>query len=90
MQAIITRYVSATNTKPSRIKASCARGAVLVSYPSELSGDAVHSYAADLLVARFIKEDAKQYGTPAAKNPWGRSRVVGQLPSGDMAHVFTS
>lgn len=90
MQAILTKYLGATNFRGSRIKASCARGSMMVSYPYELSGDAVHVYAADLLVKKFVAEDAKQYQTPAEKNPWNRPRLVGQLPSGDHAHVFTS
>lgn len=88
MQAIVTRYVPATNTKPSRIKASCARGSVVVSYPHELSGEAVHSYGADSLVAKFVALDAKEYGTSSEKNPWNRKRIIGSLPSGEMAHVF--
>lgn len=90
MQAIVTRYVPATNTKPSRIKASCVRGSVLTSYPHELSGDAVHEYAAAALVAKFCAADRKEYGTPIEKNPWNQPRVSGWLPSGGMAHIFTS
>ena len=90
MQAIITHYVPPTNTRSPRIKASCARGSIFVSYPHELSGSEVHVYAAQQLVNKFIAEDLKQYGTPANKNPWGKARVTGQLPSGDEAHVFTA
>lgn len=90
MQAIITRYLPPTNTKPSRVKASCARGSVTISYPHELSGEEVHVFAASALVAKFVKEDVAQYKTPADKNPWNRKRVVGQLPSGEHAHAFVS
>lgn len=88
MQAIITKYLPATNTKPSRISAKCARGSIIVSYPHELSGDACHVYAVDQLVARFAAEDLTQYGTPLAANPWSKARVFGTLPSGDVVHVF--
>jgi hypothetical protein len=90
MQAIITKYLPATNTKPSRIKASCERGSIVITYPSDLSGDAVHVAAADALVRKFVAEDAILYGTPTAKNPWNRKRVCGGLPSGGVAHVFIS
>lgn len=95
MQAIITRYIPATNYKPSRIKASCARGKVILSCDA-LSGDGrdsdemTHIRAASILVARFAVEDFAKYGTPHGENPWNKPRVVGQLPSGEMAHVFLS
>ena len=89
MQAIITKYLSATNTRGSRIKATCDRGSIIVSYPHELSGSDVHVFAANALVARFADEDSKTYGTPRNENPWLHPRVCGGLPSGDVAHVFT-
>jgi len=88
MQAIITKIIPATNTKPTRIKAFCARGSITIGYPHEFSGDAVHHHAATRLCAKFYEEDKKQNGTPLNKNPWGRHRVIGQLPNGDYAHVF--
>ncbi len=85
MQAILTKYLPATNTRGSRIKAMCDRGAITISYPHELNGDACHIAAARALVARFVKEDAARYGTE--RNPWSKPRVCGQLPNGDYAHV---
>ena len=90
MQAIITRYLSPTNFRGARVKASCARGSITISYPYDLSGDAVHVLAVDALVKKFVGEDAEKYSTLADKNPWSRARVVGQLPGGEFAHVFTS
>lgn len=90
MQAILTKYIPATNRLSSRIKATCGRGKITVSYPHDLSGDACHIYAADLLVARFVAIDAKQYGSNPTKNPWSKPRVIGTLASGEVAHVFTS
>lgn len=92
MQAIITRYLPATNVRDSRIKASCDRGSITVSYPHELSGEAVHRFAVDALIAKFNAEDAKQYG-PASITPgrgWNAPYVTGQLPlpNSDYAHVF--
>jgi len=86
MQAIITKYLPATNTRGSRIKASCERGSITIDYPHELSGDAVHIAAADALVAKFVKEDKGKYGTE--RNPWESPRVCGEMPDG-CAHVFS-
>jgi hypothetical protein len=86
MQSIQTKYLPATATKPSRIKATCDRGSITIGYPHDLSGDAVHVAAADALVAKFVKEDAKKYG--AHDNPWSLPRVCGGLPDGSLAHVF--
>jgi len=47
MKAIITKYLGATNTKGSRIKASDSdRNSITISYPYELSGEAVFKAAA--------------------------------------------
>lgn len=86
MQAIQTKYIPATNFKGSRIKATCDRGNITISYPDELSGDACHIAAADALVAKFTKEDGSKYGTD--KNPWSRARVCGGLKDGTCAHVY--
>jgi hypothetical protein len=86
MQAIITKYLPATNHKPSRIKASCERGSITVGYHSEMAGESPHIGAAQALVNKFIAEDAKQYGPHV--NPWSKPRAVGQIPSGEFVHVF--
>jgi hypothetical protein len=47
MKAIITKYIPATNTRGSRIKAfDCDKNSVVISYPHELSGEAVYKQAA--------------------------------------------
>ena len=54
MQAIETKYLPATNTRGSRIKATSASGiSVTVPYPHELSGMACHWEAARALVAKL-------------------------------------
>jgi hypothetical protein len=53
MQAIVTKYLSATNTKGARIKATCDAGSITIPYPHELSGEAVHEAAAMALVAKL-------------------------------------
>ncbi len=66
-QAISTKYLPATNTRGSRIKASCDRGSVTVPYPHELSGADCHAVAVDALLRRFAAEDGndKSWGTLA-------------------------
>ena len=47
MKAIITKYLPATNTRGSRVKAYDGDGhSVTIGYPHELSGAAVHAKAA--------------------------------------------
>lgn len=72
----------------SRIKASCERGSIMVSYPDELSGDACHIYAADQLCRKFIAEDVKRYGSDAGRSVWAMPRICGGIPSGECVHVF--
>lgn len=90
MQAIQTKYIPATNTKHSRIKAWCERGSIITSYDTTTNDEDAHIAAAGLLVAKFATEDFKKYGTPHANNPWNRPRITGGLPGGGYAHVFTS
>ena len=89
MQAIVTKFIPATNFKGSRIKATCNRGSIILSYPSELNSSDVHPWAAQKLCEKFAAADLKEYGTPVAKNPWMRAFVSGGLP-GDKGecHVF--
>jgi hypothetical protein len=54
MKAIRTRYKGPTDTRGSRIIASDEDGnRAIISYPHELSGEAVHRAAADALVAKM-------------------------------------
>jgi len=54
MQAIETKYLPATNTRGSRIKATSASGlSVTVPYPHELSGMECHWEAARALIAKL-------------------------------------
>ena len=93
MQAIETKLIPATNTKPTRIKARCDRGSIILSADS-LSGDqmndseSTHRAAARALIARFVAEDQEQYGTPPDKNPWSWPFVTGGTREG-YAHVYT-
>ena len=57
-QAIVTRYYGPTNTKPSRIRASCDRGSLTISMPLEYSGADCHAVAVRALLEKFHTEDA--------------------------------
>ena len=87
MQAIITKYLPATNFKGSRIKASCERGSLTVDYDHSKGCEGAHVAAADALVAKFVSEDKERYGSE--NNPWSRPRVVAGLPGSGYAHVFS-
>ena len=77
MQAIVTKYLPATNTKGSRIKATCEAGSVTIGYPHELSGQAVHRAAADALVIKLKWNDSSYGGL-----------LGGGLPDGSYCFVF--
>lgn len=79
MQAIITKYLGYTNTKSSRIKATCQAGSVTIGFPHELSGMACHAAAAKALVDKMGWNDA-HYG----------DLMGGQLPSNDYVFVFNN
>jgi hypothetical protein len=89
MQSIITKYLPATNNRPSRIKAICDRGSKTVAFDHSLSGDEIHAVAVRSLLAMFCEQDLEQYKTPIESNPWNRPFVSGGLPGqAGMAHVF--
>jgi hypothetical protein len=73
MQAIITKYLPWTNTRGSRIKASCQAGSITIDYPHELSGMDAHAKAAYALLAKMH---------------WGYKLVGGQLPNHDYVFVM--
>jgi hypothetical protein len=79
MQAIITKYFGPTNSRGSRIKATCASGSVTISYPHELLGQACHRAAADALVQK-MGWTGSHYG----------GLLGGQLPSGEYVFVFNN
>ena len=64
-QAIVTRYLCPTNTKPSRIRATCDRGSVVISFPLEVSGADAHAVAVRSLLAKFAAEDGADRSWPS-------------------------
>lgn len=56
-QAIITKFLGPTNTRPSRIKATGWRGSVTVPYSHEISPVDNYRAAAEALCNKFSRED---------------------------------
>lgn len=48
-QAIVTKYLPVTNTKPSRVKATAEAGSVILSWDNALNTDQNHAKAANAL-----------------------------------------
>lgn len=90
MQAIITKYLPATNHKGSRIKATCERGSIILPWDDELNEEDNHVKAADDLCEAFAQDDVESYGTNPNKNPWKSARAHGGIPSGEWVHAFVS
>ncbi len=82
-QAIQTKYLGPTNTKGSRIKATCFRGSLTVSYQYDLDERDNHKYACDKLCAKFDDEDNEKYEIKTKH--WGKPKAQGGLKNG---HVF--
>jgi hypothetical protein len=85
MQAIITKYLPITDRKSSRVKATCERGSITLTWDHGLDAPENHRAACDALCERFAAEDKKKYG-PESKSTWSRPKASGQIPSGE--HVF--
>ena len=80
MQAIITTYMSPTNTRGGRLKAKADAGTLTIGYPHHLDVGAAHAHAAQQLIVK-LGWTHDNYGT----------LITGSLP-GDKgyAHVFTT
>lgn len=85
MQAILTKYLPVTESRGSRIKASCERGSIVIPYPHELSGDECHRAAVQALLDKFTSEDEK---SGRLHCHWNKQFVTGALPNGDYCHVL--
>jgi len=88
MQAIETKYLSPTNTKGSRIKATCDRGSKMFSWNHSLNEKDNHEEACLKLREYFAKQDQSEYGNPFDKNHWLDDMAMGQLSNGNYVHVF--
>lgn len=85
-QAIETRYLGPTNTKPSRIKAECWGGSVTISYPHELNPDEAHRAAAQALIDKMV-DLANKYG--GSRSIWNTGRWVQGGNAKGTGYVFT-
>jgi hypothetical protein len=72
-QAIVTKYMPATATKPSRVMAKCAGGHVVVSWSHDMNVDENNFHAAMRLVHKM------QWFGPNFSGHW----VAGGLPDGN-------
>jgi hypothetical protein len=52
-QAIVTKYLEVTNSKPSRVKATAEAGSVTLSWDNALNTDGNHAKAAATLANKF-------------------------------------
>jgi hypothetical protein len=84
MQAIITRYLPPTQTKPARIKVFCSRDSITVT--EDCSHEHAHIMAAKILINKFrIEDDNAANKTNSSK--WSLTFVTGSMPSGDYCHL---
>lgn len=89
MQAIITKYLPATNFRQSKVKATCERGSLTVSWDSALDVGDNHRAACDKLCARFDAEDVRKYGSVLSPHGrWSGSKASGQIPDGRYVFCF--
>ena len=79
MQAIHVKYLPCTNTKESRIRATCAAGSLTIGYPHELSGQAVYRAAAEALAQKL-----------GWTGPYYGDLHGGCLPDGSYCFVFNN
>ena len=89
-QAITTKYIGPTNTRGSRIKASCERGSLTVDWDYDLNQGENHAAAKKMLVEKFTQEDEKKYGACKGQsvNPWLQPTAHGVLEDGRHVFVF--
>ena len=64
-QAIVTRYYGPGNVRGSRIRATCDRGSITISYPDDVSGADCHAVAVRALLAKFAAEDGADRSWPS-------------------------
>jgi len=92
MQAIETTFYY-TYGGSARIKANCERGKIIL-HPNELSGEAVHIWAAKKLCEKFAEEDRIKWGfdkeiEPSVYSTWAKPFITGGLKR-SYVHVFCS
>ena len=89
MQAIVTKYLGPTNSRGSRIKATCDGGSLSVPYDYALNEYDRHKQACDALRLKLAKASESRNGRDYKKSPWLWPMVGGGLPgNGGYAFVF--
>ena len=70
-QAITTKFIPCTNAKCSRVKASCERGNITISWDHALNSSENHEKAVKELLTKFEKEDIAKWGQAMfSKGTW--------------------
>ncbi len=77
-QAIVTKYFGPTNSRGSRIKATCAAKTIIVAYDYSLNPENNHIAVANALAIK-LEWTSDYYG----------KLVHGVMANGDYCHVFT-
>jgi hypothetical protein len=92
MQAIRTKFIPATNTKPCRIKAMAERGSITIDYPEADHVEDSHRIAAQALIDKFIAEDMERYADMGCGYDKTQSSWYGKYHQGcfnnEFYHVF--
>lgn len=76
MQTITTKFLPCTNYKPPRVKAFCDRGEITISWEHTLNSSENHANAVEALIAKFVEEDRKKYGTESGHG-WDSGNWIG-------------
>jgi hypothetical protein len=87
MQAIHTKFLSPTNFRGSRYKATCCAMTITISAQHELTPEQNHEAACAELCKRMDERCAKEYGA-SIPGTWSKPKVCGQLADGSYVHVF--
>lgn len=82
MQAILCKFLPATDTKDYRIKAKCAAGSLTIDQPSDKDGQSAARIAAEALIKKLGWTEQNGYHDDG----W----LGGCLPSGDYVFVCNS
>jgi len=77
-QAIVTKYLGATDTQGARVSASCESGRSIVAWKYNLSSFENHEHACKVL----------QQKMSSATKVWLDDMICGALPDGRKAFVF--
>jgi len=74
-QAIVTKFIGPTNTRPSRVKATCEAGSITVSWDHRYDPENNHDATARALIEKL---------------GWRGEWVSGELPGGGSVYVMVA